>query len=170
MIINNGKLAKRIDGDNADEVWGKLVAEVGTTDPQYFGIDGAIAKFLSEFTEGFEGQEYLKTERNYKIEAKEKLDKSVPLEIAINCNNCGLDVLRAFQATNVVFSVEKARLSELLKGPNADEFIQASVAFTNGGGTPALKEVAKFLKLHNVANWTAATYLPYPGSQTNTCS
>lgn len=161
IIINGDKISKRIDGDNQDEVWGKLINEVGTTDPQYFGFEGAINKFLREFPDGFAGQDYLDTERDYKIEAKEKLDKVVPLEFASTCKNIGVDVLRVFQATNVVFSVEKARLSELLKGPNADAFIQASAAFTSGGGAPALKEIAKLLKQYNVANWTAATYLPY---------
>lgn len=161
IIINGDKIIKRIDGDNGDEVWGKLISEVGTTDPQYFGFDGAISKFLREFPEGFAGQDYLETERDYKIKAKEKLDASLPLEIAITCNGQGIDALRAFQGTNVVYAVEKARLSELLKGPNADAFIQVSAAFTNGGGAPALKEIAKLLKQYNVANWTAATYLPY---------
>lgn len=161
IIISGDKISKRIDGDNGDEVWGKLINEVGTTDPQYFGFDGAIARFLKLFPDGFDGQDYLETERNYKIDAKVKLDNAVPLEIASTCKNMGVDVLRVFQATNVVFSVEKARLSELLKGPNADAFIQASATFTNGGGAPALKEIAKLLKQYNVANWTAATYLPY---------
>lgn len=161
IIISGDKISKRIDGDNGDEVWGKLINEVGTTDPQYFGFDGAISKFLREFPEGFAGQDYLETERDYKIKAKEKLDASLPLDIAITCKDHGVDALRAFQGTNVVYAVEKARLSELLKGPNADAFIQASAAFTNGGGAPALKEIAKLLKQYNVANWTAATYLPY---------
>ena len=161
VIINGGKLARRIDGDDADEIWGILINEVGSTDPQYFGYVGAIAKFLKLFPEGFSGEEFISVERDYKIKAKEKLDSVLPLEIAITCNGQGVDALRAYQGTNVVYTVEKARLSDLLKGDHADAFVQASAAFANGEGKVALKEIAKILKIYNVANWTAATYLPF---------
>lgn len=161
IIVSGEKIVFKETNANPDALWNILVSNVGTTNPNYFGYDDAKARFLKFFPEGFNGEDYIKTERNYKIDAKNKLENAVPLEIAITCTGMGVEVLRTFQATNVVFSVEKTRLSELLKGSNADAFIHASAAFANGGGAYALKEIEKILKFHNVANWTAATYLPY---------
>ena len=70
--------------------------------------------------------------------AKEKLDTIAPLHDALEGVGFGEAVLAAFRATNLLSPFEKTRLQELLRGPNADAFIQAAGNFCEGwdkGGT-----------------------------------
>lgn len=61
-----------LEGDVADEVWRRLHDEAGKTNPQFFGFDGARARFLRYSPDGFYSQRYLGDERNYKLAAKSK--------------------------------------------------------------------------------------------------
>jgi hypothetical protein len=74
-----GRRKAQIDGDLADDVWRRLHDEAGRANPKYFGFDGARARFLRFFPSGFESADYADQERGYKIEAKSKLDHTVPL-------------------------------------------------------------------------------------------
>ena len=42
-----------VDGSDADDVWRRLHDDAGKADPRYFGFDGARARFLRFFPNGF---------------------------------------------------------------------------------------------------------------------
>lgn len=69
--------------------------------------------------------------------------------------------LAAFRATNMLFSIEQARVQAVLRGATADDFVRAAARFALGGGAPALADMEKALKPHDAAKWTIATYLPF---------
>ncbi len=151
----------KIEGSNADDVWRRLHDEAGKAGPNYFGYDGARARFLRFFPNGFHSARYTSRERDYKIAAKQRLDEIAPLDQAVNGAGLGEAVLSVFRATNLMFPVEKARLQDVLRGPAADEFIRAAARFALGEGKPALLEMERALKPHDSSKWTVATYLPF---------
>jgi hypothetical protein len=79
LVIAGGAKKLQIDGTNADDVWRRLHDEAGKANPKYFGFDGARARFLRFFPNGFHSTGYAEQERDYKVAAKKKLDAAGPL-------------------------------------------------------------------------------------------
>jgi hypothetical protein len=63
--LADGKVC--VEGEHADEVWQRLHDEAGKASPKYFGFDGARARFLRFFPNGFHSTGYTKAERDYKM-------------------------------------------------------------------------------------------------------
>ena len=160
VIAGNGKNTT-IHGDDADDVWRRLCDEAAKSSPSFFGYDGARKRFLRIFHDGFASRGYSEQERGYKVKAKEKLDASAPLERALDSKGLGEAVLAVFRATNLLSPFEQTRMQEALRGPRGDAFIKGAAQFTLGDVTGGLIEMDRALRPHNVAHWTAATYLPY---------
>jgi hypothetical protein len=160
LIIADG-IKAQIRGNDADDVWRQLHDEAGKANPKYFGFDGARGRFLKFFPNGFDSTGYAEGERNYKVAAKTKLDQSVPLDKAVAGSGFGESVLSVFRATNLLSPFEKTRLQDLLRGPDADAFIQAAARFATGDAKPALMDMERLLKPHDNAKWTVVTYLPF---------
>lgn len=150
-----------IHGDDSDDVWRQLCDEAAKKDPTFFGYDGAKARFLRIFRDGFATASYAQQERDYKVAAKHKLDATVPLQIALERTGLGEPVLAVFRSTNLLSPFEKTRLQEALRGPQADAFVYGAARFAQGDAKRGLIEIERALKPHGVANWTAATYLPF---------
>lgn len=167
-VVNaDGKQLDRVDGTNAAEVWAHLRAAMGKASDAYFGFDGARARFLQFFPDGFrspafEGDERgTYGERGYKLRAKAKLDEAAPLDQALTGTGYGEAVLSAYRATNLLSPFEKTRLDPVLRGPDADAFIQSAAAFAMGDVAPALDRMESILAKHDNAKWTVVTYLPF---------
>ncbi len=161
LLITAGKQKERIDGEDPDAVWRELKALVGKSSDAYFGFDGAISRFRSFFPDGFQSAHFDKSERDYKLEARRRLDEQAPLEEALTGTGYGEAVLAAFRATNLLSPYEKTRLQPLLRGPDADIFVQAAARFATGNVPQALAMMAPALARHDCAKWTVATYLPF---------
>lgn len=155
----DGKIC--VKGDGADDVWVRLHEEIGKDNPKYFGFDGARNRFLKFFSSGFYSERYEAEERKYKVAAKERLHKTVPLEEAVKGQGFGEAVLSVFRATNLLSPYEKTRLQDVLRGPNSDEFIQATAEFALNASKVNLIRIEQALKPHDSAKWTVATYLPF---------
>lgn len=148
-----------VEGDDADDIWRRLHDEVGKVNPKYFGYDGARNRFLHWFAGGFESPNFLAQERQYKLDAKRKLDQ-VPVEAAATGSGYGQAVWAAYQ-TNLLSPYEKMWVREALLGSYADEFVRGAARFTLGEGKPALFQMEQALKPHGAAKWTIVTYLPF---------
>lgn len=152
---------KCVEGDNADRVWQQLHDEAGRSHPKYFGYSGARIRFLKFFPNGFHSEGYASQERDYKIAAKQRLDGNAPLEMALSGSGYGEAILSVFRATNMLSPFEKTRLQDVLRGPNADDVIQAAAGFAQIGDRNSLHRLESTLRPHDSAKWTVATYLPY---------
>jgi hypothetical protein len=84
-----------------------------------------------------------------------------PLGQAADVRGFGEAVLAVFRATNMLSPFEKTRLQEVLRGPRADDFVQAAARFTLERSASDLIAMEQALKPHDNAKWTVATYLPY---------
>jgi len=160
LLFAGGPAKIRIEGSSADDVWRRLHDEAGKANPKYFGFDGARARFLRFFPNGFRSAGYTGQERDYKVEAKASLDKGVPVEKAVTGSGYAEAVLAAFQ-TNLLSPFEKMRVRDALRSSVADDFIRAAARFTLGEGKRALAAMESALKPHDAAKWTAVTYLPF---------
>ncbi len=154
---------KCVDGTDADDVWQRLHDDAGKADPRYFGYAGARTRFLKFFPKGFQSKRFSCLERDYKLEAKTKLDDTAPLTEALNGSGFGEAVLSVFQATNLLSPFEKIRVKDALRGQDSDAFVRAAANFTDHPGEAALRGLEDVLKLkpHDCAKWTVATYLPF---------
>lgn len=152
---------KCTEGENAADVWQQLYDDAGKSDPKYFGFDGARSRFLKFFPNGFHSDGYASQERDYKLAAKAKLDETAPLDKATDGKGFGEAVLAVFRATNMLSPFEKTRLQDVLRGPRADDFVQAAGRFTLDGSKSNLFAMEQALKPHDSAKWTVVTYLPY---------
>jgi hypothetical protein len=161
LIFGPGAKTVQIEGDVAEDVWRRLHNEAAKANPKYFGFDGARARFLHFFPGGFHSDGYVGRERAYKVAAKAKLDAAVPVEKAATGSDYGEAVLSVFQATNLLYPVEKTRLQSLLRGKHADAFVRAAAQFTLGETKSGLSQMQHVLKPHDNAKWTVVTYLPF---------
>lgn len=150
-----------VEGTDPDDVWRRLHDEAGKVNPKYFGFDGARARFLQHFPNGFHSDHYVNAERQYKLVAKDRLETTAPLDVAVNASGLGEAVLAAYNATNLLSPFEKMRVRDALRSPSADAFIRAAARFTLGEGERALQEMDHALKPHDAAKWTVVTYLPF---------
>lgn len=153
--------ARCTEGENADDVWRQLHDDAGKGDPKYFGFDGARNRFLKFFPNGFHSGGYSSQERDYKLAAKAKLDATAPLDKAADEKGLGEAVLAVLRMTNMLSPFEKTRLQDVLRGPHADDFIQAAARFALDGSQSNLVAMEQALKFHDSAKWTVVTYLPY---------
>jgi hypothetical protein len=151
----------KIEGAAADEVWNRLHNEVGKANPKYVGYAGARNRFLHFFSNGFHSNGYEENERDYKVAAREKLVRSVPLDDAAEGSGFGEAVLSVFRATNLLSPFEKTRLQDVLGGGSADPFVQAAARFTLNPTNAALLDMERALRQHDAAKWTVVTYLPF---------
>jgi hypothetical protein len=160
IIISDGTIKAQIDGYNADDVWRQLHDEAAKANPRYFGFDGARARFLRFFPNGFHSDGYTNAERNYKVAAKAQLDDAVPLESAAMGSGLGEAILSVYRDTNLLSPFEKVRLQDVLRGPAGDPFVRSAARFTMGDKS-ALAEMEHTLRPHESAKWTVVTYLPF---------
>jgi hypothetical protein len=151
----------QLQGRDPEELWSRLVSEVGKLDPSYVGYNGAINRFLHFFPNGLRSKGYENSERAYKLSAKSRLDDTVPLETALTETGFGEAILRVFQATNLLSPFEKVRLQNVLRGPGADAFVQGSARFAADPSASTLGHLKLALQHDGSAKWTVVTYLPF---------
>lgn len=160
--VIGGSPLPHIHGDDPEQVWKKLRAEVGKASPSYFGFDGARARFLRLFPEGFAGAAFCTHERDYKVAASNYLKEALPLSAAIKASASDWEpIARAYSKTNMLSKFEHARTRDVLKSNDGAAFIQATAALASGDTAPALAEIGRIFKPHGPASWPAATYLPF---------
>lgn len=163
IAIRDGALLfPAVDGADEAEVQRQLDVELGKTHPNYFGYDGAKARFLWFFRQGFAGNEYFKSERRYKRDARERLVQALPLPTVLSMGGCGEAALAAFMDTNLLPSpFERARLQQALRSDAADAFVHAAARFTLGDVSAGLRDMRAALEPFRIATWPAMTYLPF---------
>jgi len=151
----------RISDADGDAAWNDLMTKVRRGGPNWFGLAGARARFLHWFAGGFASPAYLVAERDYKLAAKARLEKTAPVEEAATGSGHGEAVLRAFRDTNLLYPVEKTRLQGLLRGADADAFVRAAARFALGETRTGLRAMETLLRGYDNAKWTVVTYLPF---------
>ena len=152
---------KCLDGTDADDVWRRLHRDAGKADPKYFGYADARSRFRKFFPNGFHSEGFSSQERDHKLAASRKLAATAPLAEALNGSGLGKAVLSVFHATNMLSRFEKASIAGVLRGRDADAFVQVAARFAVDATAATLSEIERVLRPHDCAKWTVATYLPF---------
>jgi hypothetical protein len=73
----------------------------------------------------------------------------------------GEAALTVYRATNLLSHFEMMRMQDALRSPAGDAFIRAAARLATGEVECGLAGIEAALKPHDIAKWTAATYLPF---------
>lgn len=158
-ILRMGKLSDIFEDHDEQRLIATLRNEAGKLHPDYVGYDGAVARFLKFFPDGFADARYLRDERDYKLRSASQLNETCSLE-HVEAGAFDVDgARRAFQ-TNMLSVYEAARIREVLLGPNGKAFVEAAARMAHGDVAPALTAMERAISPHGRASWPMVTYLP----------
>ena len=136
----------------------------------YRSISQSVKGFLEAYEGGFYGDHYLRTERDYKVEAHElaaTILGRTALEPLMSSGAFAEICSRAMQVvnkTNLIFPNEKMALKDGLKPAGRHQaFAVALNALLHGEGTlpSRFQRFASVLEDIGAAKWTVATYFPF---------
>ncbi len=135
--------------------------------PNYFGMDGAIARFLQFMPGGFFGERYTAHdgERRYKVDAHRTLTALLPLDRATDATDAdGTTLATAFKKDQLWMHMpslqESARLREVL-AKFGGAFLRAAAAFAHGELAAGIAGMRKAIAPHRSLSWPIATYLSF---------
>lgn len=168
VVILGGKIVgDKLHDDDKDRLRARLRNSAGTVHPNYFGMDGAIARFLLFMPGGFSGQRYTAHdgERRYKVDAHNTLTAILPLDAATNATDAdGKTLAAAFKKdqlwTHMPSLQESTRLREVLS-ENGGAFLRAAAAFAHGEFAAGIAGMRNAVAVHGAFTWPIATYLPF---------
>jgi hypothetical protein len=159
-VICKGKATEPLDDSDPDRLYARLRNQAGTLHPNYFGMDGAVARFLSFFPGGFSDPLYVADERSYKLRSHETLKATLPLESALDVTaEQAAEVRHAF-VTNLLSPYELARASAVLRGATGKDYVRGAAMFALGNYGAGLAAMSKAVERQGRISWPIATYLP----------
>jgi hypothetical protein len=140
----------------------RLRNEAGKLEPNYFGIEAAIARFLEFMPGGFEGEHNLRQERDYKLRAHENLNAVLTAEQAAEATAEDAQRVRAAAVwINLLSPYESMHLKEAMEGPSGPAFLKAAAKFASGNVNAAAEGLRQAMKRHGAFTWPIATYFPF---------
>lgn len=160
-VIRDGKTSTILEDADSERLLVRLRNEAGKLHPEYFGFDGAIARFRSFFPAGFKDARYLEMERSYKLAARDQLLDAARFEAVIGQDPYSMDGIRKAFQTNMLSVFEAARISQVLRGETASEFVIAAALFASGETRRGLAGMATAIAPYGRPSWPMVTYLPF---------
>ena len=159
---NEWSAAIDADADETeDELFERLRATALQADRSFVGFDGAMRRFLAIFPGGFQDPAYHEEERGYKVDARELLNRTVPITQATRGVGYAEAVIGVFSATNLVHPVwEIPRMADALRSGDGDHLVQHLAKFALGDRSQ-LSAVSRIAHRHGAAKWPIVTYLPF---------
>jgi hypothetical protein len=159
-VLRKGKMSDPLEDSDPERLLARLRNEAGRLHPNYFGIDGAIERFLSFFPGGFSDALYLADERSYKMRSQETLASVLTLEDAINATPEQASEVRRALVTNLLSPFELARTSAVLRGTTGAAYMHGAAIFALGEYATGLSKMSAAVEPHGRFTWPIATYLP----------
>lgn len=159
-VTRNGTQSAILEDDDFDRLKARLRNEAGRLHPDYFGIEGAVNRFLSFFPDGFQDPAYLKMEREYKLACQSKLEATLPFESAYTATREQAAEVRRAYYTNLLSQFELARMHAILVGETGPDFVRGAARFTAHDYATGLTRMERATKPHGRLSWAMATYLP----------
>ncbi|WP_300974505.1 hypothetical protein [Sphingomonas sp. LHG3406-1] len=160
-LWREGKRTDTIQHSDLGVLKASLRNQAGKLHPDYYGIEGAKARFCSFFPGGFSDATYQAQERDYKDKARAALLAVAPLEEALDATSEIALACRKGLATNLLSRFEAARLSEVLASNEGPAFVRAAASFALEPSQECLDAMEKAILPHGRSSWPLVTYLPY---------
>jgi hypothetical protein len=163
VVIRDGKRSDVLHDDDEQRLWARLRNEAGTLEPNYHGIDDAIARFLSFMPGGFEGERNLDQERQYKRTASRKLNEILTPELALKSDLINATAVRRAGEIwiNLLSPYESMHLKAALESPSGAQFLRAAAKFAAGEYEAGAAGMKSAIGSHGRLTWPIATYFPF---------
>lgn len=150
----------------SDEIEDRLITrlrnEAGRLEPNYVGMDGAIARFLEFMPGGLRGERSVSEEREYKLTASRQLNSVLPLEAALHASATDAAALRKARVwLNILSPYESMHLKQVLENSDGPAFIRAAARFASGEHAAGAQGMEKALTKYGRQSWPKATYFGY---------
>ncbi|NTZ43211.1 hypothetical protein G7A66_08930 [Altererythrobacter sp. SALINAS58] len=142
FVLRGGRRGEVIEDSDFEHLRHRLRSEAGRLHPDYFGFDGAIARFRSFNPRGFADPEYIERERAYKVAASELLTSLLPLEEASEpTSEQAASLKKVVSSTNLLaHQHEQQHKREMLGSSAGPELVSAAALIAAGStnrGSPA---------------------------------
>lgn len=160
VVIREGKATDVLEDSDERRLRTRLCNEAGKLHPNYYGIDGAIARFIHFFPDGFNDRAFDLSERRYKQQAREKLNIALSLQAALDAAPQDALAVRPAFNTNILSRFELARMHELLGSQEGAPFVRGAAIFAQGDHAVGLAKMVAAIKPHGRHSWPMMTYLP----------
>ena len=160
--IAKGRRGEVLHDDDRDRLLARLRNQAGTLEPNYYGMEGAISRFLEFMPGGFEGERNLEQEREYKMKAHRALSAVVPLADAATAEHDEARRVRAASVwINLLSPYESMHLKEAMEGQMGGAFLRAAAKFAAGDIGAGAQGMRLAMKAHGPLTWPIATYFPF---------
>lgn len=156
-----GVMGETLEDEDLERLKRRLRLSVDVQNPRYFGIDGAIRRFLSVFPEGFADPAYRSRERDHKVTASARLGSALPLVLARGATTEQATSVRPVFNTGILHETEAARISQVLTGPTGRDFVKGAARFADGRYSEGLRTMEAATRPYGRATWPMVTYLPW---------
>jgi len=161
-VIADGKRGDIFRDDDEDRLIARLRNEAGKLEPNYLGMDGAIARFLEFMPGGLRGERSRSEERAYKLAASQALNAVLPLENALEATDRDAKAVRASRVwLNILSLYESMHLKQVLENDEGPAFLRAAARFASGDYTAGAQGMNNALKKYGNQSWPKATYFGY---------
>lgn len=162
IVIRAGERSPIIGDDDEDRLVARLRNEAGKLEPNYVGMDGAIARFLEFMPGGLRGERSVAEERDYKIRASEELNKVLPIDRALEATKDDATSLRNARVwLNILSPYEAMHMKEVLEKPEGPAFLRSAAKFAVGKHAEGAQGMENALKKYGNQSWPKATYFNY---------
>ena len=140
----------------------RLRNEAGKLEPNYVGMDEAIARFLEFMPGGLRGERSVSEERAYKLAASHNLNSILPLEAALQATAADAQAIRKAPVwLNILSLYETMHLKQVLENSEGPSFLRAAANFASGNYGIGIRGMENSLNKYGRQSWPKATYFGY---------
>lgn len=161
-VIANGKRGEILFDDDEERLKARLRNEAGKLEPNYVGMDGAIARFREFMPDGLRGERGVTEERQYKLDASAALNDVLPLKAALNATEADAEAVRKARVwLNILSPYESMHMKQTLENDEGPLLLQSAARFASRDFAAGAKGMENALKKYGRQSWPKATYFGY---------
>lgn len=161
-VVGDGKRSDIITDEIEERLVARLRNEAGKLEPNYVGMDGAIARFLEFMPGGLRGERSVSEEREYKLEASRELNSVLPLAAALEATEGDAKAVRKARVwLNILSPYESMHMKKVLENADGPAFLRAAAKFASGDYASGAQGMENALKKYGRQSWPKATYFGY---------
>lgn len=161
-VIIGGERGEILSDENEDRLVTRLRNEAGKLEPNYVGMNGAIARFLEFMPGGLRGERSVSEERDYKLAASRELNSILPLETALDATKEHTAAVRKARVwLNILSPYKSMHLKQVLENREGPAFLRAAARFASGDYAAGAQGMENALKKYGRQSWPKATYFGY---------
>jgi len=157
----SGEILETFEDDELHRLKRRMRQVVDVQDARYFGMEGAIRRFLKIFPEGFADANYRRRERDYKVAASARLGSVLPLLLARGATPAQAAAVRPVFNTGILHEADAVRIGQVLSGPTGSQFVRGAALFADRRYSEGMKAMETATRPYGKASWSMVTYLPW---------